>query len=545
MKPGKFLFPVILVLLWLVMITIVNPLGNFPLDDDWQYARPVWFLINKGYYLSTDQFSPIILAQVLWGSLFCLPGGFSFTALRISTLVLSLIGIVVFYFLLLRLSKNEKLSFLGAFLLMANPLYIAMSNSFMTDVPFLSFSIISIYFFIFSMDSPKVRYIIFGTLFAILATLIRQYGLVIPVAYALTSIIKNRPKLMQWGKYILPAIITLVVLKLSLLWLKHIGSELKPYEGSHVVDFLKKPGDISAYSLERGSYILLYGGFFLFPLLTYTTWQTLLRITRRQKIAIYSVILLLVPVLIIWCHQLPYGNILTTYGIGAETLKGMNTRINPNPDFPPILLKILKTIAFTGAIMLLVTIGKVLIDILQAFIDKSFSNILLKQIFVLLFFLGYALMIFIPNFFFDRYLIPFFSLSVIIIIADINKNITIKLPLYLTYCSLVLLMGLAGSALTHDYLGWNNARWQGTDYLTKNLKVSPHKIDGGYEFNGWMIGNYFPDNPQNPNRSKWFVDDDEYVVTFGNIDGYSIITQYPYQNYFPYETRNICILQRK
>jgi 4-amino-4-deoxy-L-arabinose transferase-like glycosyltransferase len=543
MNRNNILFPALLVILWLVMVFIVNPIGNFPLNDDWQYSRPVWFLVNKGFYLSTDQYSPIIAAQVLWGSLFCLPGGFSFTALRISTLALSLAGVLIFYFLLVRLSKNEKLSFLGALLLAVNPLYIAMSHSFMTDVPFLTFSLFSVYFFFLSMDSGKRKHILIATLFSILATLIRQYGVAIPVAYTIACIIRNRPKIIQSLTYFFPTIITLVALKLTLLWLKHIGSELRPYEGAHAIDFLKKPADISAHLLERGSFILAYTGFFLLPLLAYTTFRALSQMTKRQRIAIFSVILLFVPILIIWSHSLPYGNILNPYGIGAGTLKNFNLPVNQ--DNQPLYLKLLKGMAFIGAIMLLINLGKMIMDIILGYIEKNITTVLFKRLFILFFFAGYAVLIFIPNFFFDRYLLPFFPLATILILAEGGGNIRIRIPMYVTYCFITIAIGLISSAMTHDYLRWNEASWQATNYLTKDMKIPPHKIDGGYEFNGWTLGTYFPDNPQNPNRSKWFVDDDEYVVSQTGLDGYTIIKQFPYQNYFPCEIKNICVLHRK
>lgn len=542
MNRSNLLFPALLVLFWLLMVLIVNPIGNFPLNDDWQYARPVWFMVNKGFYLTTDEYSPVLAAQVLWGTLFCLPGGFSFTALRISTLFLSFIGVMVFYYVLLKVSKNPKLSFLGSLLLAANPLFILSSQSFMTEVPFLTFSIFSIYFFFCYMETNKRKDIITATLFAIIATLIRQYGIVIPIAFAVASIIKNRSKILLWGKYFMPAIITLVALKAVLLWLEHIGSPLIPYVRSNLMDFLSKPGDITFHSLEWGSTILIYTGFFLLPILVWVTNNTISQMTKRQKMSVTFAVFVLSPLIILWCHQLPLGNTLHDFGVGVRTLKGIP---DSNPDFTPGLFTVLKILAFSGMVLLLINYLKIIIDISNAYKNRSFTPALFKQTFAVLFILGYAILIFIPDFFFDRYLIPFFPVTTILILAGINESFRLKPSIYITCCAIVLAMGLFSSALTHDYLAWNRSRWQAADYLTKELKISPHKIDGGYEYNGWVLDFSFPNNPKNPNRSWWCVDDDEYVISFNNIDGYTIIKQIPYQNYFPYQTKNICILHRK
>ncbi|MGP8216517.1 MAG: ArnT family glycosyltransferase [Bacteroidia bacterium] len=544
----KFFFPALLVVFWVVILLIINPIGNFPLNDDWQYARPVWYLLHYGFYSSTDSYSPILIAQVYWGALFCLPGGFSFITLRISALALSITGILVFYFLLLKLCKSRKFSFLGALLLSANPIYLAMSNSFMTDVPFLAFALLSIYFFFLSADSYNWFHIIAATLFAMIATLIRQHGVVIPLAYALALIIKNRPNPAQCLKYFIPAIITFITLWSGLVWLKYVGSELNPYNGQDMSDFLKKPADILSHAADESSLLLAYSGFFLLPLLAFTTWNSVLQMSKRRKIIVFSTIILLSPALVICCTKLlsgNNGNILNTYGIGPRTLKGMENLAYPNPGMPHLLLLLIKIISFTGAIMLLINLLKIILDIIRAFLDRNFTTSLFKQAFILLFFIGYAVLLFIPEFFFDRYLLPFIPLSIVLILAGFNENNKIRLPMYISCCIVTIAIGFLGAAMTHDYMSWNSARWQATDYLTKELKLSPEKIDGGYEFNGWEVDANFPKNPDNPKRSWWFVNDDEYVVAFKNFEGYTIIKQFPYRNLVPYEMKNIYVLHRK
>ncbi|HTB32746.1 MAG TPA: glycosyltransferase family 39 protein [Bacteroidia bacterium] len=545
MNRNRYIFPLLLILFWVAMVIIVNPIANFPLNDDWQYSRPVWFLINKGYYFATDTYSPILMMQVLWGALFCLPGGFSFIALRFSTLFLSLSGILLFYFLLLKVSKNEKLSFLGALLLAANPIFIGSSNSFMTDVPFLTFALLSIYFFFCAIESDRTLHIILATAFAVIATLIRQHGVVIPFAFAAAAIVKKRPGFIQCIKYAIPALITLAALNFGLWWLKHIGSELKPYEGSSVIAFLKQPVDVYHHVRDWGCLILIYSGFFILPLLVFTTWNAITNSTRRQKIILFILVLFFVFVSIVADYNLPLGNTLDTYGFGPRTLKGMLEMIQPNPDFSPMLLKIIKMAAQFAAIIMVVNLGKVVIDLIEAYKKRNFTKAHFKQLFILFFFIAYSFLIFVPSFIFDRYMLPFIAMSVIIVIAGIGETIKIRQPVYLTCCFITLAMGLFGSALTHDYISWNRARYQATDYLTKDLKISLLKMDGGYEFNGWYVDKVFPPHPKDPLRSFWFVDDDEYMVTFHNLEGYEIIKQFPYPNYVPHTERYIYVLHRK
>lgn len=101
-------------LLWFISLIIVTPLGNFPLNDDWSYGLTVKHLIETGSYYPTANTAMPLLVHVLWGSLFWLPKGFSFTALRLSTLVAALVGIVGLYYLMRDLRQPRWLAVLAA-----------------------------------------------------------------------------------------------------------------------------------------------------------------------------------------------------------------------------------------------------------------------------------------------------------------------------------------------------------------------------------------------------------------------------------------------
>src|SRR4029078_13384805 len=79
---------------WLLMVLLVNPVREFPLNDDWSYSLAVQSLIKSGHLTLSVFTSMPLIAQVLWGALFCLPFGFSFTALRTSTITLGFLGIL-------------------------------------------------------------------------------------------------------------------------------------------------------------------------------------------------------------------------------------------------------------------------------------------------------------------------------------------------------------------------------------------------------------------------------------------------------------------
>src|SRR5205823_11305274 len=133
---------------WIALVLLTNPSGQFPLNDDWSYSRVAQTLVDHGRLRFTAFTSMTLIAQVLWGALFCLPFGFSFLALRLSTLTLAAIGVVASYFLLREIRVNRHVALLGACILALNPFYFSLSVTFMTDVPFCAVSMLSLLFFV-------------------------------------------------------------------------------------------------------------------------------------------------------------------------------------------------------------------------------------------------------------------------------------------------------------------------------------------------------------------------------------------------------------
>jgi 4-amino-4-deoxy-L-arabinose transferase-like glycosyltransferase len=137
----------IIACLWCISLAIVSPRGDFPLNDDWVYGRTVRDFVASGHYLPPGE-EVTFITNVLWGSLFCIPAGFSFNALRLSTLVLSLLGIFGTYFLMRELRQPRWSAVMAALVLGFNPIYYALSNTFMTDVPCTAIAVVAALFLV-------------------------------------------------------------------------------------------------------------------------------------------------------------------------------------------------------------------------------------------------------------------------------------------------------------------------------------------------------------------------------------------------------------
>ena len=78
------------------------------------------------------------VGPAIWGAAWSLVFGFSFATLRLSTLVLALVGCGALYLILRELEASPRVALLGALSVAANPVFFLLSSSFMTDVPFVA-----------------------------------------------------------------------------------------------------------------------------------------------------------------------------------------------------------------------------------------------------------------------------------------------------------------------------------------------------------------------------------------------------------------------
>src|ERR1039458_1573247 len=187
--PG-LLMVLLIVGLWILAALLINPRGEFPLNDDWCYSGTVKALLEGGGLKLPGCSSPNIIAQILWGALFCLPFGFSFLALRISTLTLGVIGVLALYGLLRETGAERGTALFGALLLAFNPLYLVLSYTFMSDVPFTAVSLVSFYFLVRGLKRSLRLEIAAGLFFSCLALLIRPNGLAIFMGFSVAYVAK-------------------------------------------------------------------------------------------------------------------------------------------------------------------------------------------------------------------------------------------------------------------------------------------------------------------------------------------------------------------
>ena len=118
------------------MLMAVNHSGEFPLIDDWAYAHGVSDFLVDGVLKISDWVAMTQVAHLFAGVAWSMIFGYSLENLHEFTLLVSLIGAFVMYYGNGFFTRSVSLRLIGTFILVANPLWIYLSHTFMTDIPF-------------------------------------------------------------------------------------------------------------------------------------------------------------------------------------------------------------------------------------------------------------------------------------------------------------------------------------------------------------------------------------------------------------------------
>ncbi|HWY32772.1 MAG TPA: glycosyltransferase family 39 protein, partial [Candidatus Acidoferrum sp.] len=542
-------------LIWSVGVVIVNPIGDFPLNDDWSFGLAVQYFMQRGSFHPTGWTAMTLLTNVIWGSLFCLPQGFSFTALRFSTLAASWLGVLGAYWLVRKLGQPRSVALLAGFTLAFNPLYFVLSNTFMTDVPCLTLMIFSAIFFLENLKNDSLPALTAAIFLSLAAILSRQVGLAVPLAFALVTIAARGFKARVLGFALAPTILGIAVLAGFQYWMKISGILPKAYTDDSgklfrtLIQILFHPAEGFPSLVHRVYACLVPTGLFLSPLLL-LAGPAFGRSTGKVWAGAGIILLSLAGLLAFYRHagmsfMVPLaGNNLSVWGLGPLTLRdAFYLSGNPLPLLPRAIYVVATVMGLVG--------GTLLIYRTCSFLRHVFSRPAFPMnwdyeaqagVFLLLIsviYMGQTIL----GALFDRYLVPIIPfLTGFLVLFRSQDELRFKSIRYAMILATILGFSIFSVCGTRDYLAWNRARWEALDNLMSEEQVKPQNIDGGFEFNGFYL--YNPGYQNTPGKSRWWVVDDTYLITFKPILGYSILHDYHYTHWMPPYTGNIYVLQR-
>ncbi|MBC7865122.1 MAG: glycosyltransferase family 39 protein [Bacteroidia bacterium] len=528
----NWFFPTLLGLLWLLVILIINPIGEFPINDDWSYSKNVFELCVKHKFYVDEWPAMTLISQTLYGSAFVKVFGFSFTVLRTSTLLLAFFSTQVLY----RILKKKCGEPLYAFLLTAafcfSQIFCTLSFTFMTDIFFLSFVIFSLHQLILYLDNKKTKHYILFIFFSFIAVLNRQHGLLLPLLIILPLLWKNKLSLKKIALAALPFIVCFLAHYTYGFLLRKFQIPNGIQGMDRLVDTIKNP-DYTLLYLRAGD-LFTGTGWILIPC-------SLLLLRRTFGAHTKNILLFLIAAVVCLCicwsdlKIYPWGNVWSAYGIGPKILKDYWANIFPRFNFPD-------WIKWTIRISSLISIA---IIITNSFKNKSkfFEDPNINRGFFLsahLFLLVYLFFSMLNPAYLDRYILP---PALFFLIVSTPSSEMLKGSSRFTFTFFVAGLCILGVLQVKDFMNWNRIRWQALADLNKK-GVNEHFIDGGFEYNAWYkpgdrLANEFEE------KSWYWVDKDDYIIANGNHAGYFVNAIYPYRHYIPFTTDTIFILERE
>jgi len=526
------------------------------LNDDWSYAIAVQRMLDAGDFRPLGWTSSALITQTLWGTAFCTVFGYSFEVLRGATLTVSLLGIFTVYLLALQLKLSRKTALLLALCIAFNPLWFALSFTFMTDVYFATFTAITLLFFIRFLQNKKWIDWSLGIAFSVVAILCRQFGLFVPMAFCIIFLFVNlrifthkKIPIRIIFQAISPLIIGFIALFLFQNWMENTGRTPFAYgaQTGRLWSLLQHPTELPMRFFKNTFVALIYMGWFLLPLYG-RQWKA----SNRWWWILLSVFLFFV--FFYFDKWMPLGkNMIQKTGIGPLSL--YDTMMLDLSVVEPIgawFWCFVTVIGVLGGVLICQLIINVLIQILTQIKKRNLDG----KVSIILFLLSGAFIYLLPivlHGFFDRYLLPLLIVLPLIVFIFYDKNNTNERHdnseniTYLGMCisGLLLVVQMAFSVVTtHDYLSWNRTRWTAIRHLNEVENIPRRDIDGGLEFNGL----HFYDaqyQAQDTTGIWWWTGERDYVLSFSELPDFDVFIKYKYIRRINLSEGEIIVLKRK
>lgn len=546
------LFPILV--LASVTVILVPPAGDFPLNDDWVYGKMVQRLADDGVLAVHPYTQAYTLVQTLWAWPFVEVFGFSFTMLRVSTLILAVLAVLGVAQCARELGHTRNTALACAAVVFCNPLFLNLSYTFMSDVPFVCAMVYSCLYFLRALRTGRTAHVLVGSVLAAVGFFNRQFGALIPVAFFLVAVLwwlrYRRGIRLQTAAALIVPWLTAFAMTMGL----HFAGQ-RIYTPPHAAmrnlwDGIE-PGRAAVLTIS----IALYLGLFLVPIAAGVLWQWMRNRRNRSKLKTACAIAiggLLLAGLALDRRPLPrFPNILRNLGAGPILLRDTYSVRDPwSPvTLPPGVLWFVTIIALVSAAICLAAILGAVLQPSRPRASKA-AHVRRSQ-YVFLIVLGGLLLLAPYNprtvVYFDRYLLPAIVPFMLVAAAALPK---IARPGWFRptafAVTLLFVFSLAG---VQDYLAWNRARWDAIEFLRTELDAKDTQIDGGYEFNGMytseiLLKRSASTDIGNQGEKGWWVIHDRYRVAMTPQQRYKIAGRFPYFSWLGFETREVLALSR-
>jgi len=447
-----------------------------PLIDDWLYAWSVGHFLETGTVRMVELSSHYPVAQILWGALFTQLLGFSFAVLRLSTLFLAWAGLLAFYLTLRELEIQPLPAIVATIVLLCNPVLFMLSNSFMTDAPFMSVMNVALLYYVRWSKGARTQDLALASGLAVVLFLIRQPGAtlaVVPVGYvALIRLVGGERRVLPRAQQVC-LLVPFLGIGLTLAWIHAIHGETR-LNRERLEDLSFVLTTSGWIYLRELVHIVLHLGLILWPL----TWAIITGLSLRALAWATGIIAILCG-LCLW-HQgelpQPLGPILTwnELGMGRTLIAGTI------PDRSWLIWCQGLGLAFSlsGAIVFVAALVRGLWR-WPHWIRGPATVLVLNA-------LGQLLLLGVLWLFYDRYYLPLLPATAALLASYLKPTKRVLAPILAGS----LLWGAVAVTGTIDMFRFGSAVAEARIWLLRRGVAAEH-IDAGYVLNGqWLYAPY-------------------------------------------------------
>jgi hypothetical protein len=490
---------------FLLVLIIVRPWGDFPLNDDWQYARIVQHLASTWHFKADVKIAPALVLQAYLAACLVYVFGFSHLLLRMLTLVLAVILVWVVERILATVGARRGVRVLACALLILNPLFLHLACSFMTEIYGYLLVLLAVWLWLAracrALGRPGTPIMSYSTAIAVALLIgasfwVRQFCvtafpavIVSGVAVQIgrrdwASLRRSLPRLLVGSA----VFVTLVAA--YFVWARSTGNYRHEF-GGHLVGLTTINGRLWRLS---GFEAAVYMTAFFYPFLLIVPWrnlrwQWLVAVACATSALIWSGKHLQARYAGFYHHvAFPYSaNVINNVGVGPFTLSPSYHVGIGSPHWASGIWTAIEWALICGSLGW---------SFWWAAPRATDIRSRMLRFFAIAFGLlaAVAAMQAYQREILDRYFFPGILAGAFLLGSsgyrvEFSRRRSWRGPLLVALAVLPLAwFTLAG---VHDYFRWNDARWE---LARQALKVvEPINLDGGFEVNGWLNYDNFRD----------------------------------------------------
>jgi hypothetical protein len=506
-------------------------LGEFPLNDAWSYHLTLKELINNGQFTTTEWQATPLLPQYLINYGMGIITGHSYIITRLINVFFMGLSLALLYKTISINTKKIKFYFVLVLLVLINPIYLNVSNTFLPESIYITILILLTNIILRILKSKKFNFLIFIILTSLflIGALQRQYTFILFLPFITATIIYKKNKL------ILPSIASMVTSILIFAFLTKEWSQYFPISMNYQLGNIYS--ELTSGNLMIFKKVLYYGfnasaalGILCIPItpllsgLYRKLWNTK---WPRICVIISSFLLITIAKYLFIGKSFPFtGNILHELGIGPLIFTGYNTQ------------EIYSNLPLNVCFMLLTFIGVshfsfISFAILHKLKDSKPSHGI-QLFFIVLLIIVYSLP-FCLSYYNDRYLIfPFILLIMALSFLSTSKIKQSNWVPSIFFLAGMLLYSVVGN---HDYFAIQRTKNDLVTTAESKWRLKAKDIDAGFEHNAYHSFD-FKKYLSSKDLRWWWVDGKNFIISpVPNFNSYSTLKQKRTKTWSPFAPR--------